>query len=820
MAYEIIREHFSSIKWEEKMGNYRLALENGLLKIISKMGVSTTRSYHGSMLFHGLGLSKRFLKRYFPTIDCYTGGIDLPEIKSMLLARNEKAYSISNQTLEDKGLFRYRRQGEKHGFAPGNFKRIHKLATGSNAHTLVSSKPVYIRDLLDINKSEPVKLHKVEAATEVCKRFGASAISFGAISDIAHRTLAKGMFVLGGRSNTGEGGETPDRYALNNPDRSYNCFVKQVASGRFGLTADYLRSAKELQIKMAQGSKPGEGGQLPGYKVTAKIASARSSTPGIALISPPPHHDIYSIEDIAQLIYDLKQVNPQCKVSVKLVSQPGIGLVASGVVKAGSDVLLISGADGGTGASPLGSIKHAGLPWEIGLAETHQTLSANDLRSSVTLRVDGGLKEGRDVMIAALLGAEEFDFGSSALISIGCVMARQCHLNTCPVGIATQDEHLWRKFKGTPEQIVSYFTKVAEELRILLSEMGFESLGQIIGRNDLLSENSKYKSYIDERKLDLSSILNRSASGGLPIQTRKNVSIISIQPSPHFDEEILNEIRPTIMTQGLVVLKRSIKNIDRSVGTRLAGELAFLYSGGQFRGSIQYQLDGVAGQSFGAFLTRGIELRLKGVANDYVGKGMNGGVISIRVPRSIRHLNKNHTLMGNVSLYGATGGKLLVAGKAGERFAVRNSGAAAVVEGVGNHCCEYMTQGVVIVLGDFGQNFGSGMTGGIAFLYKAAKNNFNRLNHDYVKIDKLTLADESIVQRLIRSHQFHTASTISDFILADWENQKNHISKVVPLAMETIDFEEIYNKQVSANSDIAPVYPNSEPSKMESLLRN
>ncbi len=805
MAYELIREHFASADWPKMMSNYRYALEKGLLKIMSKMGISTTSSYHGSMLFHGIGLSQRFLDSYFPSIKCETGGIGLPQIREWLVERNSVAFADDDPRLKEKGFFRYRKGGEEHGFAPAHFKLIHKLAAGdrtNGTNGTVAREPVYLRDLLETVKGEAVPLEQVEEVSEVCKRFGASAISFGAISDEAHRTLAKGMHLIGGRSNTGEGGEAPDRYAHGSPDRNANCYVKQVASGRFGVTIDYLRAGKELQIKMAQGSKPGEGGQLPGHKVTVQIASARSSTPGVPLISPPPHHDIYSIEDIAQLIYDLKQANPQCKVSVKLVSQPGVGIVASGVVKAGADVVLISGGDGGTGASPLGSMKNTGLPWELGLAETHQTLMANGLRSRTILRVDGGLKKGRDVIMAALLGAGEFDFGTSALVAIGCVMARQCHLNTCPAGIATQDEKLREKFKGKPEKLANYLMSVAEEVRSLLSEMGFYSLEDIVGRTDFLTEKPQFESYIAEKGIDLTAIMNPGAPGGLPVDTGVKLKLDAVRQRPHIDEEIMEEIRPAIMTHGHVVVRRTIRNTDRSIGTRLSGELAFLYGEGHYHGNIQYQLRGAAGQSFGAFLTAGIELRLRGVANDYVGKGMSGGIISIRMPKRIRARKKSHTVIGNVVLYGATGGKLLVAGRGGERFAVRNSGAAAVVEGVGNHCCEYMTRGTVIVLGEFGRNFGAGMTGGVAFVYRASAEKLENLNRDFVRTASFSMADEGLVRRLLRSHKFHTGSVTADLILNNWEDKRSHFVKVVPLALDIIDFEEVYDQHIAARMGV------------------
>lgn len=803
MAYELIRDHFARDDWQKMMSNYRYALEKGILKIMSKMGVSTISSYHGSMLLHGIGLSQDFLDKYFPAIRCYTGGIDLAQLREQLIESNNQAFGQENPGLEEKGYFRYRKRKEEHGFAPASFKRIHTLAKGEQPGMAGNGSPIYLRDVLDIKKGNAVPLEQVEDVSEIHRRFGCSAMSFGALSDEAHRVLARGMYVIGGRSNTGEGGEPSDRYDSGNPDKSENCYVKQVASGRFGVTTDYLAAAKELQIKMAQGSKPGEGGQLPGHKVSIQIANARSSTPGVPLISPPPHHDIYSIEDIAQLIYDLKQANPRGRVSVKLVAQPGVGTVASGVVKAGADVVLISGGDGGTGASPLGSIKHTGLPWELGLAETHQTLVANDLRSQAVLRVDGGLKMGRDIIMGALLGAEEYDFGTACLVAIGCVMARQCHLNSCPTGIATQDEKLrTEKFTGQPDQLVNYFTAVGEDVRKHLSEMGFYSLEDIIGRTDLLNLSPLFESFAAEKGINLGSILNPAASHGLPLDTEVKLKPTSAREEPHIDETIIEETRPAMMIHGHAVVHKTIQNTDRSVGTRLSGELSFLYGRRNFYGNIQCHFRGVAGQSFGAFLSDGVELNLQGVANDYVCKGMSGGLVAIRLPGKIREQQKAQTMIGNVALYGATGGTLLVAGRAGERFAVRNSGASAVVEGVGNHCCEYMTRGTVVVLGDFGRNFGAGMTGGLAFILCPSKEKLENLNNDFVKANGLSLADETLLLRMLRSHKSHAESVMTGFILDNWEEEKSRFVKVVPLTMDILDFKDVYDQHMAARMGV------------------
>lgn len=793
MAYELIRENFANDNWVEKMNNYRTALEKGLLKIMSKMGISTLSSYHGSMLFNAIGISEQMINEYFPTIKSTLGGLNTKILQELLSERSNKAFA-QEYSLEEIGRFRFRKGGEAHGFSPTTFKQIHNVSQKKELVTNPEENPVYVRDLLEMKKKETVALDSVEPVENIVKKFGLGAISFGAISEETHRTLARAATILGMRSNTGEGGEQKDRYSISNPDKSENCFTKQVASARFGVTTSYLTAARELQIKIGQGAKPGEGGQLPGEKVTLSIANNRYTTPGVALISPPPHHDIYSIEDLAQLIYDLRQVNPRANICVKLVSQFGIGIIASGVVKAGADTILISGNDGGTGASPIGSLKHTGLPWEIGLSEVHRTLIQNDLRNKVTLRVDGGLKTARDIVIAAMLGAEEFDFGTSALVSLGCVMARQCHLNTCPTGIATQDEELRKKFKGKPEHLVNYIRNIAENIRRELSELGFKSIEEIVGRNDLLAAKSDLKKYIKNKNIDLSVILHHGLAHKFSVGVKEKLS--ATKNGKHIDESVIEEVLPAIMTHGRAIVSRKLKNTDRAIGTRLSGLISFLYGPSEFKGNIQYRLEGAAGQSFGAFLVDNIELRHCGVANDYVGKGMTGGLITIRFPRTIRKSLEGNTIIGNVALYGATGGELFIAGKGGERFAVRNSGAAAVVEGVGNHGCEYMTRGFVIVLGDIGKNFGAGMTGGRAFIYTTDAGLLEKnLNRDYVKTEAMKITDEDLVLKYIVNHQFHTGSTIAETILDNWETEKFKFVKVIPLAMSSVDYTKIYEQQ-------------------------
>lgn len=799
MAYELIRENYNNDDWTKKMANYRYALEKGLLKIMSKMGIATISSYHGSMLLHSIGLGKKISKTYFPSIPSLLGGIELEDIHQMLVYRHQIAFKGGDEFLPDKGLFRYRKFGEHHGFDPKNFKQIqNKDRKKINASVLDKNAPIYLRDYFTIKSHrDSIAIDKVEEREAILKRFGSGGISFGAISDQAHRELAKGMNLIGARSNTGEGGELEDRYNASNPDKNLNSYTKQVASGRFGVTIEYLAAARELQIKMAQGAKPGEGGQLPGYKVSNLIANARSATPGLPLISPPPHHDIYSIEDIKQLIYDLKQANQRAKVSVKLVAQPGIGTVASGVVKAGADIILVSGSDGGTGASPLGSLKHAGFPWEYGLAETHQVLVANGLRDRVTLRVDGGIKWAKDIIIAAILGAEEYDFGTSALVALGCIMVRQCHLNTCPTGIATTDKKYMKKFTGKAENLGTYMKKVAMDACSQLADLGFPDLQSIIGRTDLLRISDVHKKFIKSRGFNYDVILNPNAKNGLPLDSELKINYTSRRKKKTVDEEIIDEARSEILTNGHAVVYKDINNTDRSIGTRLSGELGFIYGKNNFKGSLQVRLFGTAGQSFGAFLNKGIELRLKGIANDYVGKGMCAGLITIRMPYVIRRQDKDHTVVGNVALYGATGGEVFIAGRGGERFAVRNSGASGVVEGVSNHGCEYMTQGTIIILGDIGKNFGAGMTGGIAFVYTKNKTLTGYINTDYINESKLEKRDVNLVIRFIRNHVFHTGSSLGKRVVGNWDKEKHNFIKLTPKAMAIVDLDKIYNSQVA-----------------------
>ncbi len=796
MAYEIIRESLSGEDWVKGMDNYRFALEKGLLKIMAKMGISTFSSYQGSMLLHPMGLHEDFVQEWLPSLRANVGGIGLDAIQKKIEDRHRFAFEDSQDGLADLGLYRVKHGGESHGFSPAVAKQIRREATKQLVKKKSRDKKIYFRDFLSITPVPHTGPIRVEPGDRITARFGVAAMSFGALSDEAHRALTEGVALIGGRSNTGEGGEAPDRYLLYKQNGNLNAHTKQVASGRFGVKADYLAVAREIQIKIAQGAKPGEGGQLPGQKVSVDIAAARSSTPGIPLISPPPHHDIYSIEDLAQLIYDLKQSNPRAKISVKLASQPGVGIVATGVVKAGADIVVVSSGDGGTGASPLGSMKHTGMSWELGLAETHQSLLANHLRDRVTLRVDGGIQTAHDVLVAAALGAEEYDFGTASLMSIGCVMVRRCHLNNCPVGIATQDPELRKRFKGKPKELATFFKMIAEDIRQELIKLGLPGLEALIGRNDLLKMKTDGDDLPAENGLNLSAILSPSLSTEW-LSQKKQIPVQYAPVYPSFDEKILEKVYSALLTHGQAVIREQVSNKDRAIGTRLAGEIAFLFGENQFNGTIQYRLRGTAGQSFGAFLTHGLELRLRGLANDHVGKGMSGGLITIRMPRDIRTPDVEHTMIGNVALFGATGGTLFVAGRASERFAVRNSGATTVVEGIGNHGCEYMTRGTVIILGEIGQNFGSGMTGGVAYLYQLSEADHDLLNADFVLPEVPTEADEFAIVRQLERHKFHTGSQKAEAILDNWETERHNFTKITPKVLRLMDYKSLYEEHVS-----------------------
>ncbi len=773
--------------------NYKTSLEYGIRKVMSKMGISTIGSYHGAQIFEIIGLAEPLVERCFLGTASKVGGIGFPEVAGEVLARHREAFGERRSRLADAGFYRFRKGGEQHAFNPGVVKALH-AAVKSGAYEdykryaeLVNTRePLAIRDLLTFRPDRPpIPVEEVEPIETIVRRFSTQAMSIGALGPEAHKTLATAMNRLGARSNTGEGGEDPEWWhPLPNGDLAASK-IKQVASARFGVTPEYLIRAEQLEIKMAQGSKPGEGGQLPGHKVAPHIAKIRRAVPGIPLISPPPHHDIYSIEDLAQLIYDLKQVNSRAKVGVKLVAEAGVGTIAAGVAKGYADVILISGHEGGTGASPISSIKNAGSPWELGLSETQQVLVLNNLRGRVTLRVDGGMKTGRDVAVAACLGAEEFGFGSASAVAIGCVMARQCHLNTCPVGIATQKPELRAKFAGRPEMAIHFFTHIAQEVREILASLGYRRLDELVGRTDLLTprpgaESGKLKT------LDLSRVLAQAdPTGTLP---RRRVQERNDRPPDPRDLDLVAEVGAAIETGAPVRLALPIRNIHRTVGARVAGEIARRHGDrGLPEGAIEIRFRGSAGQSFGAFCIAGMRLILEGEANDYVGKGMGGGEIVIVPPQGVRFASHENAIVGNTVLYGATGGALFVAGRAGERFAVRNSGATAVVEGLGDHGCEYMTAGCVVVLGVTGRNFGAGMTNGTAYVLDEADEFPARYNPELVRIARVEAPEDAQRLRgLIERHLELTGSRRAAEILARWDEVLPRFFKVIPLPAEAI----------------------------------
>ncbi len=777
--------------------NYRTAIGAGLLKIMAKMGISTLASYRGAQIFEALGVSHKVIEECFTGTPSPIGGIDYEQIATATLDRHAKAYPAEAPAepaaLTAEGYYKVNKRGdgEFHGWNPKVVASMNKFVKNSTFEGYQEWKthsddhqPVALKDLLKIrfDGAKPVDLEEVEGIEDIRKRFTTAGMSLGALSPEMHEALAIAMNRIGGKSNSGEGGEDADRFNVRENGDNANSAIKQVASGRFGVTAAYLSSAKEIEIKMAQGAKPGEGGQLPGAKVTPLIARLRYSVPGVTLISPPPHHDIYSIEDLAQLIFDLKEVNPRAKVCVKLVSCSGVGTVAAGVAKAYADVVLVSGHDGGTGASPLASIKNAGSAWEIGVAEAHQVLMMNGLRGRVVLRTDGGMKTGRDIVIAALLGAEEFNFGTAALIAGGCAMFRVCHLNTCPVGVATQREDLRAKFRGKPENIINFFNAVAEDVRHYLAKLGARTLNDIIGRVDLLEQiddpvNPKTK------LINLAGLLhNPDPSGELDrYHTRERNERFGGEGS--LDEAILQEARDVILGESSrLVARYKVTNVNRDVGTQLSGQIAYVRGDeGLPPATIDLTFTGSAGQSFGTFLVNGVRLTLNGEANDYVGKGINGGEIVIRPKPSETFVWKDQSIVGNTCLYGATGGYIFAAGRAGERFGVRNSGATAVVEGVGDHGCEYMTGGTIVILGSTGGNFGAGMSGGIAFVYDEADEFPARINPAMIGLERLSDATEiENLRKLIATHAQLTGSPHAQDLLNDWTAAVKKFHKVVP----------------------------------------
>lgn len=776
--------------------NYIKAIDKGLLKVMSKMGISTLTSYKGAQLFEALGISEELSKKYFGNTVPKIGGIDIDDLSKDILKAHKEAFSEyfdKEAPLPHIGHYSFRKDGESHAWSPEAISTL-QLATRLGSYkkfkeftSIVDNKPapIFIRDFLDFRKGNPISVDEVEPIEDIMCRFVTGAMSFGSISREAHEALGIAMNAIGARSNTGEGGEDAERFVPRPDGTSARSAIKQVASGRFGVTAEYLVNADEIQIKIAQGAKPGEGGQLPGFKVDKIIAKTRHSIPGISLISPPPHHDIYSIEDLAQLIFDLKNINPKANVSVKLVSESGVGTIAAGVAKAKSDLITISGSDGGTGASPASSIHYAGLPVEIGLAETQQTLVINNLRGQVKLQADGQLKTARDVIIMAMLGAEEYGFATSALIVLGCVMMRKCHLNTCPVGVATQNEELRKRFVGRSEYVINFFKFLAQEIRETLAEIGVRKLDEVIGRTDMLFVKPEHDSFKTSH-LDFSKLLY------VPEAAHTN-AIINVTKQVHdidhvLDREIISRAYPAIEAKMPVQLDFQIKNTDRSVGAMLSGVVAKKYGdAGLPDNTILCTFQGSAGQSFGAFLEHGISFRLEGDANDYVGKGLSGGRIVIVPPSGSTFDPAQNIIAGNTILYGATSGEIYINGRVGERFCVRNSGATAVVEGVGDHCCEYMTGGRTVVLGTTGRNFAAGMSGGVAYVWNPNGDFDYFCNMEMVELSLIDdMADNRELYRLIGNHYKHTHSPLAGKMLDNWQEYVDQFIKVIPFEYKKV----------------------------------
>jgi glutamate synthase (ferredoxin) len=818
------RGKIATLTLNQAVENYRKAIESGLLKILSKMGISLLSSYQAAQIFEAIGIGGDLLALGFRGTTSRIGGLSVSELAQEVLSFHSKAFpELTAKKLENLGFVQYRPGGEYHMNSPELAKSLHKAVNGKQYDHYevykqhLHNRPVTaLRDLLDFqSERSPIPLEQVESVNDIVKRFCTGGMSLGALSREAHETLAIAMNRIGGRSNSGEGGEDPVRYnvlndvdtagksptlphlnGLKNGDTAASA-IRQIASGRFGVTPQYLATAQQLEIKIAQGAKPGEGGQLPGPKVSPYIAMLRRSKPGVTLISPPPHHDIYSIEDLAQLIFDLHQINPKAQVSVKLVAEIGIGTIAAGVAKANADIIQISGHDGGTGASPLSSIKHAGSPWELGLTEVHRVLMENSLRDRVILRVDGGLKSGWDVLIGALMGAEEFGFGSIAMIAEGCIMARICHTNNCPVGIASQKEEMRKRFTGIPEHVVNFFYFIAEEVRSLLAKLGYRSLSEVIGRADLLTVRS-------EVRLNKTQALNLDCLTKLP-DAKVNRSWLVHEKvhsnGPVLDDQLLADadIQAAIQNQGEVSKTVTVVNTDRTVGARLTGAIAHKYGDNGFTGQINLNFQGSVGQSFGAFNLDGVILNLVGEANDYVGKGMNGGEIIIKPPANATYNPAENVIVGNTCLYGATGGVLFANGLAGERFAVRNSKGTAVIEGAGDHCCEYMTGGVIVVLGKVGRNVGAGMTGGLAYFLDEVGNFPDFVNHAIVKVQRVVSeAGAKQLYELIQTHAQKTGSPKAQEIIANWEVYLPKFWQLVPPSESDSPEAKVAEKQLSS----------------------
>ncbi len=832
---------FAQLTREQVQDNYVKAVGKGILKVMSKMGISTYQSYCGAQIFDAVGLSSTLIDTFFKGTATTIEGIGLEEVAAETVRRHGVAYGndpLYAGMLEVGGIYQFRLRGEDHAWTPGNVADLQHAVRGNTPQKYdafaksvneQNERLLTIRGLMELTPGDkPVPLDEVEPASDIVKRFSTGAMSLGSISHEAHSTMAIAMNRIGGRSNTGEGGEEPFRFVPMENGDSMRSRIKQVASGRFGVTAEYLANSDDIQIKMAQGAKPGEGGQLPGHKVDKRIGAVRHSTPGVGLISPPPHHDIYSIEDLAQLIHDLKNVQPEARISVKLVAEVGVGTVAAGVSKCKADHVTISGYEGGTGASPLTSLTHAGSPWEIGLAETQQTLLLNDLRERIAVQVDGGLRTGRDVAIGALLGADEFGFATAPLIAAGCIMMRKCHLNTCPVGVATQDPVLRARFTGTPEHVVNYFFFVAEELRAIMADMGFRTVEEMVGRVDRI-DTRRVERHWKAHGVDLTRILHE-------VKPSENGALHHTMTQDHglegaLDMELIAACEPALAKREPVELSRDIRNVNRTVGTMLSGRIAKQYGHtGLPAETIRVNFTGVAGQSFGAWLAHGVTLDLTGDANDYVGKGLSGGRIIVRQPKAAPRDPTQNIIVGNTVLYGAISGEAYFGGVAGERFAVRNSGAVAVVEGTGDHGCEYMTGGVVCVLGKTGRNFAAGMSGGVAYVYDPDNTFADLVNPAQVALQPIGAGDDADqgtgypqqrgngvndpgmgdmlrhdaarLRILVERHKLHTGSARATALLDDWDNALTRFVKVMPTdyraALEALEAEREAAAQVAA----------------------
>lgn len=814
IAFETISElvkdkEIQGVDEKKAVDNYLNAINHGLLKILSKMGISTLRSYHGAEIFEAIGLSSEFTNKYFEGTPSRIEGIGIEEVAKEVLIRHENAFNKIRKpvsVLDVGGQYKWRKNGEFHLFNPETIYKLQVSARNKDyklfkeytgAVNNQDKELCTIRGLFKFKDLNPIPIEEVEPVNEILKRFCSGAMSFGSISKEAHETIAIAMNRIGGKSNCGEGGEDNERYKKDPNGDLRRSAIKQIASGRFGVTTEYLVNADELQIKMAQGAKPGEGGQLPGKKVDENIGRVRHSTPGIDLISPPPHHDIYSIEDLAQLIFDLKCVNPSSRVSVKLVSEVGVGTVAAGVAKAHADSILISGHDGGTGAAPLSSVKHAGIPWELGLSETQQVLLLNGLRSRVVLQTDGQLKTGRDVVVAALLGAEEYVFATTLLVVMGCTMLRKCHSNTCDMGIATQDPELRKRFKGKPEYIINFLTFIAQEVREYMAQLGFRSINEMIGRVDKLDTKDAVTHW-KAKKLDFSNILYKP---DMPKRIKPYCTVAQDHGLDKcMDYKLIEIAKEALNDKKSVVGNFEIKNVDRAVGAMLSGKIAKLYGeAGLEEDTIKYYFTGSAGQSFGAFGMKGLTLALEGDANDYVGKGLSGGKIIIKTPKAATYKQDENVIAGNTIMYGATSGKVFINGLVGERFAVRNSGAYAVVEGVGDHGCEYMTGGAVVVIGKTGRNFAAGMSGGLAFVLDEKGDFTSKCTNEIIEITPVDNAeDEKMLYNLIKEHYDYTESVKAKDIIDNWDEYKPKFKRVIPTAYKLI-LEAARQKSVAAD---------------------